>query len=581
MLLPNWMRKTLAPSKKNKIKIPFLPDPNLEETDYENVHNSDGSVYCKSFSPSDSTPDVPPIVVDFEEEIISASEWPFEVDLQELVVINPNSDYSVTGIQEYSTSATSDGAWSEELANIEGDTLTYTPTGTYLKNALVLTVEVFDEYHPPTSQAEETSSVYGKETEDIPTEGAGEGEEGEVVVYIENNIIGDPNLATMFWANQNLNGGTCVMGATGGVMGSLMIEDEDGNDVDYAQVLNDFTQLVDPNRNVIRDPSRTSDSGAPLYRGIITGNILFSVPYYIGLTDIERSQIERGDNWWGDASDEIKSAVLDFIEDPDNLVGNVTNVYPTGRDWSSRSGPDYSDVDVESVNIYEEILNEYGVEIRHEYAFDFVNLVLELEAGNKVIATVDSVELWNSELLSSTVTTAQERADLEIAGLNSRENHAIWITGIDTSDPDDVRIIINDTAQGAGDDYSLRDFLAAWEDAEFAYMATGERPFDAYNRDSEQRFLRSTIRPYIGIIYSEGLVTIQESLSLHFADLFTMPDDEHFTTLITRVEQDHPGIADRYQTFLESEVVDRNAILVNYGIDPDEVRQIQTDVNVE
>jgi len=95
------------------------------------------------------------------------------------------------------------------------------------------------------------------------------------------------------------------------------------------------------------------------------------------------------------------------------------------------------------------------------------DLMAELSQGHKVIVGVDSGELWNKD--SPMEDFFGQSAD-----------HAIWVTGVDNSDPNDPKIIINDSGvpDGAGKEYSLSQFKDAWADSGFNYVATNNAPPD-------------------------------------------------------------------------------------------------------
>lgn len=90
-------------------------------------------------------------------------------------------------------------------------------------------------------------------------------------------------------------------------------------------------------------------------------------------------------------------------------------------------------------------------------------LVGELAQGHKVIVGVDSDELWNTGIM----TTAK---DLFIG---ETPNHALLVSGIETTDPDNVQVVVTDP--GSGDyckSYPLNDFMDAWKDSSCFMVST-------------------------------------------------------------------------------------------------------------
>lgn len=92
------------------------------------------------------------------------------------------------------------------------------------------------------------------------------------------------------------------------------------------------------------------------------------------------------------------------------------------------------------------------------------NIVSELASGHKVIVGVNSSDLWHPGSINSFFSQGAD--------------HAIWVTGVDNADPDNVKVIINDSGdpEGAGKAYSLEQFKDAWEDSGNFYLATDQAP---------------------------------------------------------------------------------------------------------
>lgn len=90
------------------------------------------------------------------------------------------------------------------------------------------------------------------------------------------------------------------------------------------------------------------------------------------------------------------------------------------------------------------------------------DLANELAQGKKVIVGVDANELWDK---------AQEGEKPE----DITDNHAVVVTGIDTTDPNDVRVLVSDPGTGeAAASYPMDQFVAAWQDSNFSITATQE-----------------------------------------------------------------------------------------------------------
>lgn len=94
------------------------------------------------------------------------------------------------------------------------------------------------------------------------------------------------------------------------------------------------------------------------------------------------------------------------------------------------------------------------------------NLVSELSQGHKVIVGVDSGELWGNKFMSW----------LNDFFYGDTPDHALIVSGIDTSDPNNIKVVITDP--GTGDlnkSYPLDQFMDAWSDAS-CYMVSTDIP---------------------------------------------------------------------------------------------------------
>ena len=113
-----------------------------------------------------------------------------------------------------------------------------------------------------------------------------------------------------------------------------------------------------------------------------------------------------------------------------------------------------------------DLLNNHNVQthvVHNAHVYDLVN---ELAQGHKVIVGVDSGELWNPSVMEKIEDWFGGHAD-----------HALIVTGIDTTDVDDVKVIITDP--GSGDvaiQYPMNQFIDAWHDSNCILIATDDAP---------------------------------------------------------------------------------------------------------
>jgi len=112
------------------------------------------------------------------------------------------------------------------------------------------------------------------------------------------------------------------------------------------------------------------------------------------------------------------------------------------------------------------LLELHGIPVnRYEHANIF-NLTSELAQGHKVIIGVDSEELWQQNPILH-----------DIAGFFgfTGADHAVVVSGIDTTDPDHPKVVISDPGTGdAAKSYPLDQFVKAWQGGDFSMVSTQE-----------------------------------------------------------------------------------------------------------
>lgn len=96
------------------------------------------------------------------------------------------------------------------------------------------------------------------------------------------------------------------------------------------------------------------------------------------------------------------------------------------------------------------------------------NLVNELAQGHKVIVGLDANEMWYNDSISDKL-----RNWFDDFFNGPEGNHALIVAGIDTSDSNNIQVIVKDP--GSGDDgkpYPLEQFMDAWSDASCYMVST-------------------------------------------------------------------------------------------------------------
>ena len=105
------------------------------------------------------------------------------------------------------------------------------------------------------------------------------------------------------------------------------------------------------------------------------------------------------------------------------------------------------------------LLNDHGIATTPHENANVYDLVGELAQGHKVIVGVDADELWQPSWYN------------DIFG--EQANHALVVTGIDTTDPENVKVIVTDPGTGdVAKEYPLEQFIDAWHDSNCFYVTT-------------------------------------------------------------------------------------------------------------
>lgn len=126
--------------------------------------------------------------------------------------------------------------------------------------------------------------------------------------------------------------------------------------------------------------------------------------------------------------------------------------------WLTQSGTALHDMG--------KLLEYYGVPVHYGYGEGVEAIVSEIARGHKVIAAVDSGELWKQDSFFEDWINPHGR------------DHAVMVYGVDFSDVNCPKVVLNDPGDpgGKGKPYPLEEFLDAWRDSNYFYVATDYAP---------------------------------------------------------------------------------------------------------
>lgn len=126
-----------------------------------------------------------------------------------------------------------------------------------------------------------------------------------------------------------------------------------------------------------------------------------------------------------------------------------------------------------SPDVIGNMMDTFGIDNHVNTSATAMDLAHELQQGHGVIVGVNSSELWEQGPLADL-----KHAICKAFGLDnpvwSPADHAVTVTGIDTSDPDHPMVVINDSGVGGTTVYPLDKFIDAWENSGCHYVATND-----------------------------------------------------------------------------------------------------------
>lgn len=126
------------------------------------------------------------------------------------------------------------------------------------------------------------------------------------------------------------------------------------------------------------------------------------------------------------------------------------------------------------------LLEEHGVPCNVYIDATAYNLYYELAQGKRIIIALDSGEIWGSDNI------LQDFMD-NITGGGA--DHAVVVSGINTADPDNVKIILTDSGTGqAAVEYPLEQFMDAWKDGKCTMWVPQDPPSPDLNLGRLENF---------------------------------------------------------------------------------------------
>ena len=204
------------------------------------------------------------------------------------------------------------------------------------------------------------------------------------------------------------------------------------------------------------------------------------------------------------------------------------------------------------------------------------NLINELAQGKRVIVTVDSSELWREN-------TALSRLWEGIKDVfGSGEDHAIVVSGIDTSDPDNIQVVLTDSGTGHRTiSYPIEQFEDAWADGGCKMIVTRNPPPSILNLPCMANFDYDLGHiPSIGdtdfsvwqSMHSDQLDDCEVTAICEAAECLPMEGRSVSGDANSASEEILPGVSDRggIATIVDAEDEDGDGVADKIRVDADE-----------
>lgn len=171
------------------------------------------------------------------------------------------------------------------------------------------------------------------------------------------------------------------------------------------------------------------------------------------------------------------------------------------------------------------LLDLHGINNHRVTDANVFNLADELGQGHKIIVAVDIKELYGNSFWQS----------IKEFLVGKTPNHAMIVSGIDTSDPDDLKVILTDPGTGKTlFECPYERFLSAWNDSDCFMVATDNPAPLEYNQETMVHF-----------DYEKG----------HVSFLGKMPFEQFHEEVIPNVD-DYLNSVDQYINSLEATMHD-------------------------
>jgi hypothetical protein len=183
--------------------------------------------------------------------------------------------------------------------------------------------------------------------------------------------------------------------------------------------------------------------------------------------------------------------------------------YSAEHGWYKGNGTAMSDVG--------KLLVDGGVPCTQQVNADAFDLVNELSQGHKIIVGVDANELWNNNSIRGKFSNWYN----DFFHGNT-PNHAVIVAGIDTTDPNNIQVLVTDPGTGEYHRaYPMDQFMDAWSDSNCFMVSTDVAAPQTLPLMANFDYAVGHIDSVAGVDYAEFQVfyDISHGVPFHYMDV--------------------------------------------------------------
>jgi hypothetical protein len=126
------------------------------------------------------------------------------------------------------------------------------------------------------------------------------------------------------------------------------------------------------------------------------------------------------------------------------------------------------------------LLELHNIPVNRYAQADMLHLTAELAKGHKVIIGVQADDLWRQHPIVTEIR--------HLLGFSAAD-HAVVVSGIDTSDPNHYKVIVSDPGTGqAAVQYPMEQFIQAWKESHYFMVATQDPPPESMHLPEMKNF---------------------------------------------------------------------------------------------